>query len=470
MWGTREGILKNLPGQGHAVIIGGGIVGLLAARVLSDHFSQCTVIEADKLAESPKPRKGAPQTTQPHILFARGYRIIEELFPGIEADLAANRALPIDWAMEFHRFDRIRGWNATANKPSEVLSVTCSRPLLEWCIRQRVSKLKNTHFLEGCRVIGLIGSANQMQITGVRVQHKDDVAKDLSAELVVDGGGRFSQAPKWLEALGLEGPEETVVDPFLGYATRRYRAPQGYENGWKVVLISQTPPDDKRLGYLAQVEGGEWIATLGGFGGDYPPSNDQEFLEYAFSLPDPKFYEAIKEAEPVSPVYAYRATANRLRHYEKMQLPKGFISIGDAVCALCPIYGQGITQSAQSVLILQSWLKRSQRYLFRSPLKPSHFQERLANNNASYWNMATSQDLSFPTTKRFPPVEAKPQKKLGRLGRIMRSYSLSLLSGTSIDPELNTLLMKIVHRIKSPLAFFHPAVVLRVLKVARGSQ
>jgi len=30
-------------------------------------------------------------------------------------------------------------------------------------------------------------------------------------------------------------------------------------------------------------------------------------FEFARSLPSPKFYEAIKDAEPVSPIYAHRA-------------------------------------------------------------------------------------------------------------------------------------------------------------------
>ena len=42
------------PAQGtfdrrHAVVIGGSMAGLLAARVLSDHFAQVTIIERDNL-------------------------------------------------------------------------------------------------------------------------------------------------------------------------------------------------------------------------------------------------------------------------------------------------------------------------------------------------------------------------------------------------------------------------------------
>jgi hypothetical protein len=88
------------------------------------------------------------------------------------------------------------------------------------------------------------------------------------------------------------------------------------------MLISQSPPNGTRLGYLARIEGGEWIATLGGYGHDFPPLDNEGFLDFARSLPSQNFYEAIADAEPVSSIYAHRATANRLRHYEKVMLPE----------------------------------------------------------------------------------------------------------------------------------------------------
>ena len=36
---------------GHAVVIGSGIAGLTAARVLTDHFAQVTIIERDRLPD-----------------------------------------------------------------------------------------------------------------------------------------------------------------------------------------------------------------------------------------------------------------------------------------------------------------------------------------------------------------------------------------------------------------------------------
>jgi 2-polyprenyl-6-methoxyphenol hydroxylase-like FAD-dependent oxidoreductase len=44
----------------HAIVIGGSMAGLLAARVLSDHFERVTILERDLLLDDAEPRKGVP--------------------------------------------------------------------------------------------------------------------------------------------------------------------------------------------------------------------------------------------------------------------------------------------------------------------------------------------------------------------------------------------------------------------------
>lgn len=432
----------------YAIVIGGSIAGLLSARVLTDYFKQVIIIDRDSLPTTPHPRRGVPQSVQPHVLLTKGYRILAELFPGIENQLTANGALTVDWAREFKHF--VEGkWGITTEHPSDIVSVTCTRYLLEWTIRQELLKLPRISWLENSKVTGLIYDATTEGIKGVSL-HSD---RELLADLIVDASGRSSQAPQWLKQIGVDSAPETIVNPFLGYATRRYQLPDNCHLDWKVLLISQTPPKDTRLGYLAKMEKGEFIATLGGYGKDFPPLDDRGFREFARSLSQPNFIQAIENATPSSPIYAHRATANRLRNYDRVQLPTGFVAVGDAVCALCPVYGQGMTVSALGAKTLQTWLHKSKA----NRLDNNRFQKQLAKTNSFHWTLATSQDSRFPTT-----VGGKQSKK-GMLNKMLSGYMNKLVSKSASKPELHLVFLEVSHLLRSPLALYHPGVVWQVL-------
>ncbi|PSB19021.1 FAD-binding protein [Phormidesmis priestleyi ULC007] len=430
-----------------AVVVGGSIAGLLTARVLTDFFDVVIVVERDRLPAHPESRKGVPQSPQPHVLFTRGYQILEELFPGIGDDLRQTGAIPIDWAREFHYFNE-GAWNCRTDQPTHIASFTCSRPLLEWTIRQKLAAFPQVKFVDRHRVVNLLSKNGK--ITGVELESLPERGRStIATALVVDASGRGSAAPKWLENAGFKAPSETVVNPFLGYATRRYSAPKNVTFDWKVMLISQQPPDATRLGYLAKIEDGQWIATLGGYGRDFPPINEPGFLEFARSLPSSEFYDAIITAKPVSAIYAHRATANRWRHYEKIKPPDGFVALGDAVCALCPVYGQGMTISALSALVLRDWLARSSRH-------SADFQRQLAQSNRFPWMLAVGQDSRFLTT------EGRSRSNWAE--NLLSGYVKQLMKQTSSDSETNTLFMEIAHLLKSPAAFYQPKIVWQVIR------
>src|SRR5260370_34331842 len=73
----------------HAVVLGASMGGLLAARVLADAYQRVTVVDRDLLPERAADRQGVPQGQHAHALLARGAQILDELFPGLLADLAA---------------------------------------------------------------------------------------------------------------------------------------------------------------------------------------------------------------------------------------------------------------------------------------------------------------------------------------------------------------------------------------------
>src|SRR5829696_10127254 len=75
-----------------ALVIGGSMAGLLAARVLADFYEEVIVLERDDLAIEEQHRRGVPQGRHAHALLAGGQQVLERLFPGLTEDLVANGA------------------------------------------------------------------------------------------------------------------------------------------------------------------------------------------------------------------------------------------------------------------------------------------------------------------------------------------------------------------------------------------
>ena len=79
------------PSGSHAIVIGAGMGGLVAARVLSSHFDRVTILERDTLGDTFDTRRGVPQGAHAHALLAMGLERLKIMFPGIQDDLVAAR-------------------------------------------------------------------------------------------------------------------------------------------------------------------------------------------------------------------------------------------------------------------------------------------------------------------------------------------------------------------------------------------
>ncbi|MEE8110885.1 MAG: hypothetical protein V3T44_07635, partial [bacterium] len=79
-----------------AIVIGGSFAGLMAARVLSDHFEQVTLIERDKINDRPEARKGQPQVRHVHGLLANGLDVLTRYFPDLPDGLREGGSIVTD--------------------------------------------------------------------------------------------------------------------------------------------------------------------------------------------------------------------------------------------------------------------------------------------------------------------------------------------------------------------------------------
>ncbi|WP_242041395.1 hypothetical protein [Leptolyngbya sp. FACHB-261] len=210
---------------------------------------------------------------------------------------------------------------------------------------------------------------------------------------------------------------------------------------------------------LYPIEGNRWILTLTGVGRDYPPNDEAGFLSFARSLRSPMLYEAIKEAQALSPIYCYRCTDNRLRHYERVpSWPNELVVLGDAVCAFNPIYGQGMTAAAQAALTLGQCLRQQLPPSGDSPIGQTQvFQKRLAKVNATPWLLATGEDLRWPTTEG---------DQLAMSHRLLQWYVDRVRLLSHQNPEALREFLEVLHMVKPPTTLFQPAFILSVLKQA----
>lgn len=428
------------------------MVGLVTAGMLSRHFERVTLVERDPYEEGPHPRKGVPQSLQVHALLTRGLNILNDIFPGLGEELRAAGSRLFDATARIAAFAE-GGWRP--QYPSGIQLQNLSRPLLEWTVRQRLRALPQVRILDGREVLGLVMSPDGQRVTGVRLQAPGgEHAETLEGDLVLDASGRGSRMPQWLEALGYPRVEETHLRVNVGYATRAYRQPAGFDPGWDMLSIGPKLPEQRKLGILQPVEDGRWLVVLAGWLGDIPGADEAGFLEFARSLPQPHLYELLRNAEPLGPVHSYRFSHNQRRHYERMaRFPDRLAVVGDAVCSFNPIYGQGMTTGALQAELLDQCLREgldgaSERYRRRSG--------KLLDIP---WSLATGGDL------RFPEVEGKRSPLAGLINWYGDRFQRLVVQ----DEEAMTLFVRVMHMLAPPSAMLAPRMALKALTVKEGA-
>lgn len=442
---------------GHAIVIGGSLAGLTAAAALARHFGRVTVVERDALPEGPAFRPGVPQSRHIHNLLRRGQLALEELFPGFGAELVASGAPTIDWTAE-GRFYYFGGWKPRF--PSGLTTNLSSRENLEWILARRLRALPAVRFRSETEVVDLLLETANDQVRGVRTRPRGQQVGGevhLAADLVVDASGRESRAPAWLAACGYTLPAPTVVNSFLGYASRWYEPPADVAVDWKALLIAATPPTSSRGAGIFPVEGNRWMVTLAGAARDYPPTDEDGFRAFARSLPSARLAEAIEAARPLSRIWGYRRTENRFAHYERAaRWPERFVVLGDAACCFNPLYGQGMTVAALDALALDRCLREQRRRRPDGSLVgfARRFQSAQARVAAAPWLLATGEDFRYPETAGERP---------GRMIRVVHRYFDRVLISSTYSPRLHRRFLEVIHLLRPPLALFAPGVAGRVL-------
>jgi 2-polyprenyl-6-methoxyphenol hydroxylase-like FAD-dependent oxidoreductase len=436
--------------NGHAVVIGGGMAGLLATAVLAEFFEHVTVLERSSATDRHPWPSGAPQARYPHLLLARGRQIMEELFPGLNHDLSQAGAPVFDFGQ------RARILTPAGPTPTPTTDIICqasSRFLMESLLHARAQKLPGVVIRTGTTVTGLRVDPSTRAVTGVTCTRRADPSRqspeELAADLVVDAGGRHSRLPDWLTQHGWPRPRTTVIDPRLGYAVRSYTIPAGLDLGFDVLSELTRAPAHTRGCLGLRIEEDQFLLSLHGAGGDYPPSTENEFAAFAASLRS-DLPALLAQLTPSSPIFCYRRTPNRRHHYDRIRpWPNGLIVLGDAACVFNPVYAQGITVAATHALALRDLLTHAGGDDRLTSL--TRFQRRQARLSAWPWLLSTCLDHDWN-----PHTAALPGRAVSR--------TLDALLGTLPDsPADYTRFFAVLHMLAPPYTLLHPATVRGIL-------
>ncbi|WLS43575.1 FAD-dependent oxidoreductase [Micromonospora profundi] len=436
------------PVLGKAVVLGGSVAGLLAARVLSDYAESVLIIDRDDPQISGA-RPGVPQGTQLHALLPGGLFQLERLFPGFRKQAVAQGAIEAPPATRRSYLDgRLK-----VVVPDDADSLAGSRPLLEGLIRQHVLRLPNVKTFTA-RATGLVIEGEA--VTGVRCD-VGGVPGVEGGDLVVDAMGRSSRLSDWLERAGWERPATRRMPVHLNYATALFRRPE-QDPPAKVVLALHTPTtmtDVAGAAFFA-IEDGRWMAMMAGYGDDRPGSTAEDFVRRLREQFPPEFGE-VTANEMLGDVQTYHHADSRRRDFHALRrCPARLVSVGDAVASFNPVYGQGMTAAALHAVCLSAYLRSDPD--LTTPARHFLALQKVVVDAA--WSTSTSADLALPHFDGPYP----------RGYRISSWVSRQIIAATITDVETARRFNDVVSMQEHPLSLATPGVILGAIRANRRAR
>lgn len=417
----------------HAVIIGGGMAGLIAAAVAARHFKTVTLIDKDRFPDTPHPRKAVPQGHHVHALLKSGEIFLSDLFPDFRQKALGAGCLEFRVRSQWRTYGG-NGWIAPVDIGLTALSQT--RPLIEQVLRGLVSGRETVSFMTG--------TVEDLQTGQTTTEVHLSDGTSLQADLVIDASGRGGGTRRWLASLN--GPDVPVdtYHPEIRYASalfsRRIHDGPNY-GGW----LMFTPAPGRKGAVALPVENDRWLVTVYTRFGDPEPHSEEDFRAFLLDLPDQKIAGLIQDETAETSISTYAIPKVQFRRFDKVAefMPAGYLPLGDAIATFSPINAQGMSVAAlQAKTLGEALMQYSGDANWRASLPPEYLM-KAAMPAEWAWILCQALDAGFDNLRKSISAPALD------ISKTIRRVS----ENAATHPELIGAMGRAIHLLESPAAF-----------------